>query len=68
MTINLREEFVTEGNILDLLEKHAVPENFDVLSVDVDMFDLWILAKILRSDTYKPRVIVVRDQPDHLCQ
>ena len=62
-TINLHEEFVTEGNILDLFEKHGVPSNFDVLSVDVDMFDLWILAKILRSNIYRPRVIVVETNP-----
>lgn len=62
-TIDLHKEFVTEGNILHLLEKHGVPANFDILSIDVDMFDLWILAKILRSEIYKPRVIVVETNP-----
>ena len=61
--INLHEEFVTERNILELLRKHAVPTDFDVLSVDVDMFDLWILSKILRDGAYSPRVIVVETNP-----
>lgn len=61
--INLHEEFVTEGNILELLKKHNVPHDFDVLSVDVDMFDLWIMSKILRDGKYKPRVIVVETNP-----
>lgn len=62
-SINLHEEFVTEWNILELLKKHKVPHDFDVLSVDVDMFDLWILAKILRDGTYRPRIIVVETNP-----
>lgn len=61
--INLHEEFVTEGNILGLLQKHSVPHNFDILSIDVDMFDLWIMSKILRDGTYKPRVIIVETNP-----
>ena len=62
--INLHEEFVAaESNILNLLEKYEVPYDFDILSIDVDMFDLWILAKILRDGTYRPRVIVVETNP-----
>lgn len=61
--INLRREFVTEGNILELLSKYEVPLDLDVLSVDVDMFDWWILLRILRDSQYRPLVIVVETNP-----
>ena len=62
--INLRKEFITETNVLDLFSKYDVSPSFDVLSLDVDMFDYWILARILAS--YRPRVIVVETNPS-LC-
>ena len=61
--INLRREFVTEGNILELLSKYEIPLDLDVLSVDVDMFDWWILLRILRDSQYRPLVIVVETNP-----
>jgi hypothetical protein len=61
--INLNREFITERNILDLFYDYNVPESFDVLSVDVDMFDWWILLRILRDSSYKPRIIIVETNP-----
>jgi hypothetical protein len=63
-TINLRKEFITESNIVSLFEKYRVPQSFDVLSVDVDMFDYWILARILGPlGGYRPRIILVETNP-----
>ena len=62
LAANLQKEFITERNILDLFEKHGVQKDFDVLSVDVDMFDYWILARIL-SGNYRPRIIIVETNP-----
>jgi hypothetical protein len=45
--IGLKQEFITVQNILELFEKYLVPKEFDILSVDLDLFDWWILAKIL---------------------
>jgi len=61
--INLYQEFVTEGNILDLFAKYQVPTDLDVLSIDVDMFDWWILARILRDSNYRPKIIVAETNP-----
>ena len=58
-----------------LFEKHGVPKGsgggglgsgVDVISIDVDMFDFWILQRILASGKYRPRVILVETNPS-LC-
>jgi hypothetical protein len=65
-TINLNKEFILESNILDLFSKYNVPSNVDVMSIDVDMYDYWILNKILSSKKYLPRIIIVETNPS-LC-
>lgn len=52
---NIITFFVTFDNIIPLLKLHHVPYNFDLLSIDIDSFDLDILEKIV--PVYKPRVI-----------
>ena len=59
--INLRREFLTIDNIVELFQKYNVPPAFDLLSIDLDMFDFWILEKILK--VYSPRVIVAEVNP-----
>lgn len=61
--INLYKEFITTTNIIDLFKKYKVPQNVDVLSIDLDMFDWWILARILGIGEYKPRIIIVEVNP-----
>jgi len=63
MQINLQQEFITESNIVSLFEKYNVPGDVDVLSVDVDMFDFWILSRILQDGRYRPRIIIVETNP-----
>ena len=47
-----------------MLHKHAVPPRFSVLSVDVDMYDFWILLAILKHPShYRPAVIIVETNP-----
>lgn len=50
------QSFITGTNIIDLLQKHDVPEEFDFLSIDLDGNDYWILSRILEE--YSPRLIV----------
>jgi hypothetical protein len=45
--INLKKEFVTKENILELLQKYHVPEHIHVLSVDIDFNDFYCLKEIL---------------------
>lgn len=52
----VHEEFITRDNIEQLFEKYRVPSCFDLLSIDMDGNDYWVLERIL--DIYSPRVIV----------
>lgn len=56
--INLRREMITVSNIVDLFKKYKVPRKFDVLSVDVDGMDFYVLRKIL-CNQFSPSLIVV---------
>jgi len=52
---DIKQEFITQENILDLFKKYEVPEEFDFLSIDIDGNDYWVLRKIL--SVYSPRMI-----------
>lgn len=54
--INLHQHYLTAENIVTLFQKYSVPEKFDLLSIDIDGNDFYILKSILSS--YVPRVIV----------
>ena len=53
----IKKEFITAENIVSLLSQYNVPEGFDLLSIDIDGNDFWVLKEILKSK-YSPRVII----------
>ena len=53
----IKKEFITAENIVSLFGKYNVPEEFDLLSIDIDGNDFWVLKEILKSK-YSPRVII----------
>lgn len=53
----VKKEFITAENICQLFSKYKVPKKFDLLSIDIDGNDLWVLKKIL-DGRYSPRVII----------
>jgi hypothetical protein len=55
-TNDVKKEFITRENILELFEKYEVPTDLDLLSIDIDGNDYWVLKEILTK--HKPRVIV----------
>ncbi|TYZ58563.1 hypothetical protein PybrP1_007281 [[Pythium] brassicae (nom. inval.)] len=57
VAINLRRAFVTAENVNALFAQHGVAPRFDLLSVDVDFNDYWILDAIDLA-RFAPRVIV----------
>ncbi|KAL7534329.1 hypothetical protein ACHAWF_004797 [Thalassiosira exigua] len=57
-TINLHKEWFTPSNIVSLLEKYGASKALDVLSVDCDYDDFYVLREILAGG-YEPRVLVV---------
>ena len=53
--INLRKEFLTPANILEVFAAHGVPKNPDYVSIDVDSTDLWLfrsLAGTIRASVF----------------
>lgn len=53
----IKREFITAENIVSLFDKYNVPEELDLLSIDIDGNDFWVLKSILESK-YSPRVII----------
>jgi len=54
--INLHCEFVTAENIESLFQKYNVPNEFDLLSIDIDSNDYWVWKAI---ENFRPRVVVI---------
>lgn len=55
--IPLHKEYFTPSNIVSLLKKYKVSKNLDVLSIDADYDDLWIMREVLVAG-YKPRMLI----------
>lgn len=60
-TINLHQEFITAENICALFEKYNVPQEFDLISIDIDRNDFYVWKAL--SAHYKPRVVVIEFNP-----
>jgi len=54
---HLSKTKVTPLNILDLLNEYDVPQNFDILDLDIDSYDLFVIKKLLES--YRPKIISI---------
>lgn len=67
--VRLRQAFITQENVNDVFAKMRVPHSLDLLTVDIDGHDYWVL-KGLNFDSFSPRVVAVefssyfsKDQP-----
>jgi hypothetical protein len=54
--LDIKNERITAENIENLFKKYQVPENFDLLSIDIDYNDFWIWKAITK---FHPRVLVI---------
>ena len=61
--INLHKRFITRENVVDILHELHVPEQFAVLSIDIDYNTFHVLNAILRA--YKPTIIVTEYNRRH---
>jgi hypothetical protein len=61
--IGLYKEFITPSNINSLFEKYKVPEEFDLLSIDIDFNDFYIWKSI--DEKYKPNIVVIEYNAEH---
>lgn len=62
LDINLHTEHITLENIRLLFEKYKVPQEFDLLSIDIDGNDYVIWRELCGSKNlvnYRPRVVVI---------
>jgi len=62
--MSLYKHTITTENVIGLFERYQVPKEFDLLSVDIDSHDFYVLHKILKH--YKPRVFVCEYNATHL--
>ncbi|HEX7317930.1 MAG TPA: hypothetical protein VF297_28765 [Pyrinomonadaceae bacterium] len=54
--VEARHALVTPDNVVELLRAEGVPEDFGVLSLDIDSYDYWVLDAALKR--FRPRVVV----------
>lgn len=64
ININLFRTEITTNNVIDIFKSHNVPSHFDLLSVDIDSYDFYVLQVILEH--YRPRVFVCEYNATHL--
>ena len=56
----VHQEFITALNINSLLRKYQVPEDVDIISIDVDGQDFWIWLAL----DYRPSLIIIEQNPN----
>lgn len=62
--INLKREFIMKENVVELFKKYNVPQNINVLSVDIDFNDFYCLKEILMN--YVCDIIICEYNATHL--
>ena len=56
-SIGLRQEIITTGNINGLFAKYDIPEEFDLLVIDIDFFDYYVWRAL--DTKYRPRIVII---------
>lgn len=52
---HLLKKKVTPDNIVKLLNEHSTPKEFEILNLDIDSYDLFVLKEILKY--FEPKII-----------
>lgn len=63
-SINLKKEFITKENVVELFKKYNVPSHINLLSVDIDFNDFYCLKEILKH--YTCDIIICEYNATHL--
>ena len=64
LSMNLRQEFITKENIIELFNKYEVKKHINLLSVDIDFNDFYCLNEILKH--YTCDIIICEYNATHL--
>lgn len=59
--INLYREWITKDNIVRIFQKHNVPYELDLLSIDIDSNDWYVWHEL--GKVYKPKVLIIEYNP-----
>jgi hypothetical protein len=62
--INLQKEFLTKENIINLFKKYNVPKYINLLCIDIDNNDFYLLKEILKE--YESDIIILEYNATHL--
>lgn len=54
----IKKEHITSENINEVFQKHKVPLKFDLLTVDIDRNDYWVM-EALNEKKFSPRVVCI---------
>lgn len=54
--VHVSHQFITRDNVPGLFKAHGVPNEFDLLVIDIDGNDYWVWQAL---DAYKPRLVVI---------
>lgn len=54
----VHKEFITRDNIVDILDKHHVPDKIAVMSLDLDGNDYWVWKSFFENQDRRPEIIV----------
>lgn len=63
-SINLHKEFITAENINELFDKYNTPEEFDLLSIDIDFNDFHVWKAL--DSRFSPKVVIIEYNASHL--
>ncbi len=61
LDLNLHREMITKENINDLFRKYNVPNEFDLLSIDIDGNDFYVWMAL---KDYTPKVVCIEFNPN----
>lgn len=61
--VQVANVMVSPNGIVDLLRSHGVPQEFDLLVVDIDSSDYWLVDALLGP--FRPTVLVVEVNGEH---
>jgi len=63
-SINLVKSFITKDNVIGIMKTNNVPKEFNLLSLDIDGNDFYVLHSILKN--YTPDIIICEYNATHL--